>query len=155
MCVFSEVKGRVVLNGQPVANAVVERSYSFDADKFTTDSAKTDANGNFSFETRWYYSLRSFFPAEMNVYQAIWIHHASKKYEAWRLTKHRPLELDRELPNEAQGIKSDPNKPYDYNATYPKRKILLVCDLAQPASWKEPKFEANQLYGICTVVDKL
>lgn len=156
LCVFSEVKGRVVLNGQPVANAVVERRYWLvGIDKETVDGTKTDANGYFRFGKLWYYTLLAWYPGEANVHQEIWITHAEQKYEAWRLTKHQPLEPDSELPNAGEGGDFGPNKRYDRSINYPKRKILLVCDLAQPAVWKEPRFGEEQLLGICTVVNML
>jgi len=154
-CLFSDVEGRVVLNGKPVANAVVERSYSLDADKYRTDTTTTDATGYFRFGIVWKYSLLTFTPGELDVYQQIWIKHGGMKYEAWRLKKSRPLELDSELPG--VGVGDDFNaKTYDSFAKYPKRKIKLICDLAHSPSWKERWLGMdNTVYGICTVVKAL
>lgn len=154
-CVFSDVEGRVVLNGKPIANATIERGYSFDADKFKIDKATTDANGYFRLPAIYRYSLLTLLPGEMNIYQEMWIKNGDEKFEAWRLTKHRPLELDSELPDEASGDNYDP-KTYDSFANYPKRKIKLICDLAKEPSWKERYLGGrNRLFGVCTVVKEL
>ena len=154
-CPFSSVEGRVVRNGVPVPDAVIERGYSFDADKYTVDKTTTDVNGYFKLGSIHRFSLSTLGPFELNVYQKIWIKLGSEQYEAWRLTKRRPLDVDSELPNEGEGVKFDPNTPFDKKAEYPKRKIRLLCDLAQPAAWKEPRFGRNELYGICNVVPAL
>jgi hypothetical protein len=155
-CLFSDVEGRVVLNGKPVVGAVVERTYRIGgtedeiSDKTTTDSA-----GYFGFGRIWKYSLLTFLPGEMNVRQRIWINHEGKKYEAWRLTKYRPLELDGELPPVGLGDDFDP-RTYDASTKYPKRKIKLLCDLANEPSWKERyRGRDETLFGVCTVVNAL
>ena len=155
-CLFSDVNGRVVMNGQPVVGAVVERSYRIIGDdKTPMDTTMTDARGYFQFKKIWWYTLRAWLPGELNVSQHIWIKHGGMKYEAWRLIKPRPLEPDSELPDEASGEKFDP-KTFDSFAEYPKRKIILSCDLADEPSWKEPYLGgSNTLFGICKVVKAL
>jgi hypothetical protein len=153
-CPFSSVEGRVLRDGVPVPDAVIERGYSFDADKYVIDHAITNINGYFKLDSIFRYSLVTLGPFEMEVSQRIWIESEGAKYEMWRLTKHRPLEVDSELPNEGQGVKFDPTVGYDTSKPYPRRKIRLLCDLGQPPGWKEPRFGKNQVYGVCSVVER-
>lgn len=141
-------------DGVPVPFAVIERGYSFDGERFTIDHATTSINGYFKLRSIFRYSLATLSPFEMNVYQRIWIESDGCKYEAWRLTKHRPLELDSELPNAGEGIEFDPSIPYRKTRTYPRRKIRLLCDLGQPPCWKEPRFGRDQVFGVCSIVER-
>jgi hypothetical protein len=154
-CPFSSVEGRVVRDGVPVPYAVIERGYSFDAERFTIDHVTTNINGFFKLRSLFRYSLATLGPFEMKVYQRIWIESDGEKYEAWRLTKQRPLELDSELPNAGEGVDFDPSVPYDKTRSYPRRKIRLLCDLGQPPTWKEPRFGRDQVYGVGTIVERL
>ena len=154
-CPFSSVEGRVLRDGVPVPDAAIERCYSFDADRYAIDMTTTNINGYFKLGSIFRYSLVTLSAFELDVFQRIWIVSEGQKYEAWRLTKHRPLEVDSELPNAGQGARFDPNVRYDTNQKYLRRKIRLICDLGQPPSWKEPKFGRNQVYGVCSVVERL
>lgn len=154
-CAFSDVEGRVLYQGKPVANAPVERTYRVEDKPGVSDTKTTDVNGYFKFKPIWKYSLWTMTPFELTIFQEMWIHQDGKKHEAWRHRKARPLDLDSELPNIGQGEKFDPNVPYDINANYPKRKIRLLCELSEAPTWKEPKFGTEVVFGVCRVVEKL
>jgi hypothetical protein len=144
----------VLRDGVPVPDAAIERCYSFDAVHYAIDMTTSNINGYFKLGRIFRYSLVTLSTFELDVFQQIWIVSEGRKYEAWRLTKHRPLEVDSELPHAGEGTRFDSSAGHDTRIEYPRRKIRLICDLGQPPSWKEPKLGHDQLYGVGSVVER-
>jgi len=89
VCLFSPVKGKVVLKGEPVAGAVIERSYDWAwKNKKGHDQTETDQNGEFSLPAIYgTMILGSVLPHEPVIEQTINIQHQGKTHEAWYFHK--------------------------------------------------------------------
>jgi hypothetical protein len=113
VCLFSPVKGKVVLKGQPVVGAVIERSYDWAwKNQKGRDETTTDQNGEFSLPAIYgTMVLGSVLPHEPVIEQDIMINHEGTSYKAWHCYK-REYEEFGELRGELG-----------------KRPITLYCDL--------------------------
>ncbi len=123
MVIFSQINGRVLLNGSPIAGAVVERDWKWAwKDETGKDQATTAADGQFSLPLVERGSLLgSFLPHTPSVRQTILIKHEGKTYKAWMFDKE-----DYKLNGELQG------KP-----------IRIICRLeTQPT-------RRGEIFGIC------
>jgi len=89
VCLFSPVKGKVVLKGQPVVGAVIERSYDWAwKNQKGRDETTTDQNGEFTFPAIYgTMVLGSVLPHDPVIDQTILINHVGKSYQAWRSAK--------------------------------------------------------------------
>ena len=85
VCLFSPVKGKVVLKGQPVVGAVIERSYDWAwGNKQGSDETVTDQNGEFTLPAIYgTMFLGQIGPHEPYIFQTILIKHDGKTYQAW------------------------------------------------------------------------
>jgi hypothetical protein len=124
---FSAVQGQVLLNGQPVAGARVERSWVWKRpDDVASDSALTDAEGRFSLpavvDKGW---LTGLFPHEAQIKQTILIQHSGRSHKAWMASKRN----------------------YDANGELAGKPIRLRCRLEA-----EPGEVAPKVFGICEIV---
>ncbi|MGN6525693.1 MAG: DUF6795 domain-containing protein [Burkholderiaceae bacterium] len=83
--IWSAMKGRVVMDGRPVAGAVLRRDFNWGwSDESGTDSTTTDAAGGFRFpsiERRMI--LGSILPHEPVIRQVMTIDYQGKSYDAW------------------------------------------------------------------------
>jgi len=87
LCLFSPVRGIVVLNGQPVAGAVIERTCDWRVKE--TDQTVTDERGEFSLPGIYsWLGIVQLMPHEPVIHQQILIKHERAIYNAWSLTKH-------------------------------------------------------------------
>ncbi len=129
VCLFSPVKGKVVLNGQPVVGAVTERSYDWAwGNRQGHDETVTDQNGEFSLPAIYgTMVLGQIAPHEPYIFQTILIKHDGKTYQAW-CTDKRNYEEFGELGCMLKG------KP-----------ITLSCDI--DAELKNHDFRAYCQYG--------
>ena len=121
VCLFSPVKGKVVLKGQPVVGAVIQRSYDWAwKNQQGRDETTTDQNGEFSLPAIYgTMILGSALPHEPYIDQTVLIYYDEKSYKAWRSSK-RTYDEYGELA--ASGILGGLNgKP-----------ISLLCDLEMP-----------------------
>ncbi|WP_394200248.1 DUF6795 domain-containing protein [Shewanella waksmanii] len=79
-----QVKGRLVNNGQPLANIRIARGLYYSDGKYTEDECYTDSDGNFTMPEM---SLRSSQPAlliaEQFTSQRIFAHHNNNQYLLW------------------------------------------------------------------------
>ena len=82
---FSEVKGIVYLNGEPVPNAKVVRSYEYNS--LEHEETVTDASGAFYFPPLHGKSLSSILPIELVVAQSMVVSFNGKDYKIWSNTK--------------------------------------------------------------------
>lgn len=111
---FSEVQGRVLWEGQPVANAIIEREYHWHwKDERGKDSATSNQKGEFHFPEITGVSISGLLiPHEPMIKQTLTIHHENKIYKAWAFDKGnyerfgelkgRPLILQCDLSREPQ-----------------------------------------------------
>ena len=129
VCLFSPVKGNVVLKGKPVAGAVIERSYDWAwKNQKGHDQTTTDQNGEFSLPAIYgTMILGSVLPHEPFIDQTILIKQDGKIYQAW-CTDKRNYEEFGELAGMLKG------KP-----------LNLMCDLE--AELKNHDFRTYGQYG--------
>jgi hypothetical protein len=127
MVLFSSVRGRVLLADKPVPDAAIEREFRWAwKEESGTDSATTDANGEFALPAIVRSSfLGSFLPHEPMVRQTILIKHSGKTYKAWMFDKGN----------------------YRDNGELQGRPIVLTCRLET-----EPQHH-GEVYGICELAD--
>jgi hypothetical protein len=118
VCLFSPVKGKVVLNGQPVVGAVIERSYDWAwKNQKGRDETTTDQNGEFSLPAIYgTMILGSVMPHEPVIDQTINIQYQGKTHEAWYAHKHDYAE-NGELT-------------YSENGKLTNRKLDVLCELS-------------------------
>ena len=123
MCLFSQVRGVVRSQGQPVAQALVVREYRWAwKDETGSDQVTTNERGEFSLPP----IVRSSFlggllPHEPSVKQRITIRYQGRDYEAWTLYKRN----------------------YDDQGELKGRPIVLSCTLEAPVH------ESGDVRGIC------
>ncbi len=121
---FSEVKGTVYLNGEPLPGAEVEQEYQW-KDTKKSSRVTTDQNGRYQFPAVVEKSfLWSLLPHEPVVFQNIRIHYQGKSYKGWSQTKHN----------------------YDNNGELNGRPFKLRCELTDEPG---PHPEIGS-FGICT-----
>jgi hypothetical protein len=123
MCLFSEVKGKVLINGQPVQGAVVEREFRWAwKGEVGKDSVTTGRDGDFTLPAIYRSSLfGSMLPHEPMVRQTILIKNGAQTYKAWLFDKGN----------------------YDENGELNGKPIVLSCSLQN-----EPK-QTGEVFGIC------
>lgn len=112
VCVFSEVKAQLLLDGKPVSGATVTRIWNWD--KRASDSTVTDVNGNFSFPAVHQRSIKPLLPLEITITQQLSTTLDGKDFILWRGAKRdgeeqseldgAPFSLTCELTNEERLI---------------------------------------------------
>ena len=121
VCLFSPVQGKVVLNGQPVVGAVIERTCKWNwKNEKERDQTVTDEKGEFSLLGIYsWMCIVQLVPHEPVIHQHIVIQHKGTTYNAWYHVKHEYGEFA-ELDNaKASGTLPDLNgKP-----------LNLLCEL--------------------------
>ena len=90
MVIWSAMKGRVLMNGQPAAGAVLKRNFFWHwKSENGSDETKTNAAGEFALPAIERSSfLGGLLPHEPVVEQAIVIEYQGKSYKAWGYYKH-------------------------------------------------------------------
>jgi hypothetical protein len=90
VCVFSHVKARLTMNGEPLANAKVIRRWEWQElrEEFTT----TNDEGKFEFPAIFERSITRFFPSELVISQALYVVVDGHEQEFWSNSKRRPEE---------------------------------------------------------------
>jgi hypothetical protein len=126
--VFSTVDGVVTNKGEPIASALVKRSYSLDGNEIT-DSVTTDAQGKFSFDSINIKSLRALYPHNPYVFQRISIETNGQSYIAWSYQKRN----------------------YDENGERLGKPLKMHCDITNEKA-VHPANEAFDYSGICTLI---
>lgn len=122
LCVFSDVEGVVRVGGQPVADALVVRSWSWVSGEPRTDSVRTDAQGRFTFPAIYERSLlRSILPVEAVVKQRILIRRAAQEHVGYDFVKRN----------------------YEPNGEF-GRPLRLSCDLGG-------SLDGEHFYGVCVL----
>jgi hypothetical protein len=90
MVLWSAMKGRVLMNGQPATGAVLVRNYNWHwKNEKGTDQTVTNAAGQFSFPAIEGQSLLGgLLPHEPVIEQDMVIEYQGKSYDAWAYFKH-------------------------------------------------------------------
>ncbi len=121
VCLFSPVKGKVVLKGQPVEGAVIERTCKWNwKNEKKSDQTVTDKNGEFALPGIYsWMGIVQLVPHEPVIDQQIVIKHGGATYNAWAHFKHEygefaELDIAKAL-GEGRGLDGKP--------------INLYCDL--------------------------
>lgn len=120
VCLFSPVKGKVVLQGKPVVGALIERSYEWVwKNQKGSDQTVTDVNGEFELPAiHGTMVLGSVLPHEPVIHQSIDIKAGEEIYKAWRSSKRTYDEFSELCTSDIEGgLKGKP--------------IRLLCDLGQ------------------------
>src|SRR5690554_150672 len=89
-CVFSEVTGVLLFNGEPAAGAIVKRQVEYqtrDGDQTTADEG-----GRFSLPALYQRSAAKFLPAEFVAAQSLVVEYQGQEYRIWSNTKRTPEE---------------------------------------------------------------
>ena len=123
MVIFSEVQGKVLQNGVPVPDAVIEREFRWSwKDEVGNDVARTDQSGDFKLGRIERSSLLgSVLPHEPNIEQTILIKVGGKTYKAWMFRK----------------------RDYKLNGELDGKPIVMTCRLeSEPA-------HTGKVFGIC------
>ena len=81
---FSDMKGVVTLNGEPVAGAVVKR-LADPGNKKYRDEKITDAQGRFSFPRMEMHTVWKLLPAAVVISQKVTIEYEEQEYLAWAM----------------------------------------------------------------------
>jgi hypothetical protein len=129
VCLFSPVKGKVVLKGQPIAGAVIERSCKWNWKKTEqTDQTTTDANGEFSMPGIYsWMGVVQLVPHEPVIHQKIEIKHDGKTYGAW------------------YSYKGDYDEFGELDGVLGGKSIDLLCELEQKS--KNHSYDTGGEYG--------
>lgn len=104
-CVFSAVKARLTLNGEPLKGAAVVRRWEWQ--KLQEDSTTTDEQGYFTFPAVFESSVTRLMPVELVVAQALFVKQGGNEKKFWSNSKREPKE----------------------NAEFNGQPISLVCEL--------------------------
>ena len=126
VCLFSEVNGRVLLNGKPMKNVQILRKTSFQ-NKKSTEVTSTNEIGEFHFDAKYEKSIAKFLPVEVVISQEIEAIHDSKHYELWKTTK-RDYEENSELNGKAMNLVCDLSHKPEYQ-TIGEHVIKSICSL--------------------------
>lgn len=89
-CVFSEVKARLTLNGEPVRNAKVSRQWEWN--ERNQDEAMTDENGYVAFPAVFESSISRLLPTELVIGQQLSIKINGDEKIFWTNSKREPEE---------------------------------------------------------------
>ncbi len=106
-CVFSAVKARLTMNGQPLKGVTVIRRWEWQ--KLQEEVTKTDENGEFSFPAAFESSATRLLPIELVVAQGLYVKVNGEEKKFWSNSKREPKE----------------------NTEYNGRPISLVCELTR------------------------
>lgn len=108
VCVFSSVKGRLSLDGEPLKNVRVTREWNWHNKK--SDETVTDESGDFSFPSVHERSISQYLPAEIAITQKLSVRVNGEEVEFWINAKDDgkenseyggdPIDLTCELSNE-------------------------------------------------------
>lgn len=122
---FSEITGKVILDGKPVEKAEIIQKVLIDHNNSITNSMTTSSDGIFHFpQIERNKRIIDFLPAQFAIGQEILIHFDEKEITGWIYTKSDP-----EPNSEASG-----------------NKFELLCDLGA-----EPSYSDNY-YGVCRLI---
>ena len=128
--IFSEVRGVVTSNGQPVSGATIERSYDWtwkgDSDR---DQTTTNDKGEFRLPAITRTAFLGWLPHQVMIRQTIQIKHANKTHDAWLYTKSN----------------------YREHGELNGRPINLYCSLEAPVARKESGIANRWVNGICEI----
>jgi hypothetical protein len=132
VCLFSEVKGVVTLEGKPVVRAELVRTAKI-GEKTHADRTTTDENGRFQFPAMYTHSVYKIAPVEPYIDQKIKILADGKEFLAWNVDK-RNYDLDGELRHYDSGVQVNV-------------KPNIRCELSTEERGK--RFGARVLWGVC------
>jgi hypothetical protein len=104
-CVFSAVKARLTMNGEPLKGATVIRRWEWQ--KLQEESTKTDEQGEFTFPAVFESSATRLLPVELVIAQGLYVKLNGEEKKLWSNSKREPKE----------------------NTEYNGRPISLVCEL--------------------------
>lgn len=125
VCIFSEVNGVVVHNGEPLAGAKLTRTVRWKK-KDLVDSTTSDADGRFKFDVLKVSASNKFLPVEPVIPQRITISHNGEEHVGWKTTK----------------------RDYDENGELAGKPLNLRCDLSGEMQHQEIGIRIIQ--GLCT-----
>ena len=127
VCVFSAVEGIVIQDGEPIKNAIIKRTYTWDGNDIT-DEIKTNEKGEFSLPEKYESSIWAFFPHNPSIIQFIKVYVNDVEFQAWGYQKGN----------------------YDSNGELNGKSMQLLCDLDSPKETHKID-EYKNYVGICKV----
>lgn len=91
VCVFSEVKARITVNGEPLKNTVVIRKWEWR--ELRQDRTTTDENGYFTFPAVFERSIMNrALPIELVIAQGLYVETNGETKKIWSNSKREPEE---------------------------------------------------------------
>lgn len=91
VCVFSEVKARITVNGEPLKNTVVIRKWEWR--ELRQDRTTTDENGYFTFPAVFERSIMNrALPIELVIAQGLYVETEGEAKKIWSNSKREPEE---------------------------------------------------------------
>lgn len=91
VCVFSEVKARITVNGEPLKNTVVIRKWEWR--ELRQDRTTTDENGYFTFPVVFERSIMNrALPIELVIAQGLYVETEGEAKKIWSNSKREPEE---------------------------------------------------------------
>lgn len=90
VCVFSQVKAKLTISGEPLANAKVIRRWEWQ--KLKEETTTTNDEGEFEFAAIFERSITRFFPSELIIGQALYVVVEGQEKKFWSHAKWRPEE---------------------------------------------------------------
>ncbi|MFC1750926.1 DUF6795 domain-containing protein [Pseudomonadota bacterium] len=136
---FSDMKGIVTLNGEPVDGAVIKRLAKPSNKKEFRDQTVTDAEGRFELPVMETSSFLKLLPMDSSVYQMVTIEYLGNIYEAWKLSAA------------SDKYKGELNSD-EMIGTSDEIDIDLVCELTSEVTAKKAR-GLRAVGGICTWSD--
>jgi hypothetical protein len=131
VCVFSEVRGIVIMQGLPVEGAVIERKYQLNKDE-VIDKTNTDASGYFSMPPICVSSIRTLYPHQPSILQVVNIYFGDDTYQAFGFHKGN----------------------YKSNGERGDKPLLMMCELTNKKERRSIS-DSRKYLGMCELVDSL
>ncbi len=126
ICLFSEVNGVVVNDGNPIAGAEVIQTVIYGGGKEVRNSTTTNSRGEFHFDALFTHSISTLLPGESVYAQGLVIKYDRADIEGWTLVKRSDKE----------------------NAELGGEKINLLCDI-NAENLRQETPGNGVLLGIC------
>ena len=123
---FSEVNGRVLKDGSPVAGAEITRTAIYNQENHS-ETTLSDENGAFRFKPLHVHSVNKILPSEVVITQNITIRHDGKEYRGWKTVKRTTDEKD-ELSKYLSNLSCDLSADEKQTETY-RGVIAGICQI--------------------------
>ena len=122
-CVFSQVRAKLTLNGEPVKNASIIRRWEWK--DLREEKTQTDSEGYFEFPPIFESSIKRMLPIELVIAQGLYVIIDGEEQKIWSNSKRKPEE----------------------NAEFQGQPIALVCELTD--EMKVTREFGSRMHTLC------